>query len=92
MTDRVTLEKDGHWRPATDNAVSLCLASRRWLEAYAVAFRTGHGDAQWLSGTGSPESVVTAKVGSLYSRLDGGAGTTLYVKQSGTGNTGWVAK
>lgn len=44
------------------------------------------------SGTGSPEGVVTAPVGSLYLRSDGGASTTLYVKQSGTGNTGWVAK
>lgn len=46
----------------------------------------------WHRGTGSPENVVAATVGSLYSRLDGGAGTTLYVKESGTGNTGWVAK
>jgi hypothetical protein len=44
------------------------------------------------AGNGSPEGVVTAKVGSLYLRLNGGAGTTLYVKQSGTGNTGWVGK
>lgn len=44
------------------------------------------------TGTGSPEGVVTAKVGSLYLRSDGGASTTLYVKESGTGNTGWVAK
>lgn len=44
------------------------------------------------SGTGTPEGVVTAPVGSLYTRTDGGAGTTLYVKESGTGNTGWVAK
>jgi hypothetical protein len=44
------------------------------------------------SGAGSPESVVTAPVGSLYTRTDGGAGTTLYVKESGTGSTGWVAK
>jgi len=48
--------------------------------------------ALWTSGTGTPEGSVTAVVGSLYTRLDGGAGTTLYVKQSGTGNTGWVAK
>lgn len=48
--------------------------------------------AQVLSGTGTPEGAVTAPVGSLYTRLDGGASTTLYVKQSGTGNTGWVAK
>jgi len=45
-----------------------------------------------LSGVGTPEGAVTAPVGTLYSRLDGGASTTLYVKQSGTGNTGWVAK
>lgn len=43
-------------------------------------------------GTGSPEGVVTALVGSLYLRTDGGASTTLYVKESGTGNTGWVGK
>lgn len=48
--------------------------------------------SQWTSGAGSPETVVTAPVGSLYTRTDGGAGTTLYVKESGTGNTGWIAK
>ena len=46
----------------------------------------------WSSGSGSPESVVTAPVGSLYTRTDGGANTTLYVKESGAGNTGWIAK
>jgi hypothetical protein len=44
------------------------------------------------SGTGSPEGVVTASVGALFTRTDGGAGTTLYVKETGTGNTGWAAK
>lgn len=43
-------------------------------------------------GTGSPEGVVTGSVGSTYRRTDGGAGTSFYVKESGTGNTGWVAK
>lgn len=45
-----------------------------------------------ISGTGSPEGVVTAVVGRLYLRTDGGVGTTLYVKESGSGNTGWAAK
>lgn len=45
-----------------------------------------------LEGTGSPEGVVTARVGSTYHRRDGSAGTSLYVKQSGSGNTGWVGK
>lgn len=44
------------------------------------------------SGTGTPEGAVTAPVGTLFLRTDGGAGTTLYVKESGTGNTGWAAK
>jgi hypothetical protein len=43
-------------------------------------------------GTGSPNTVVTAPVGSIYHRLDGGAATSFYVKESGTGNTGWVGK
>ena len=52
-----------------------------WLDGRAV--RSGEGD---------PEGAVTAPVGTLYTRTDGGAGSTLYVKESGTGNTGWAAK
>lgn len=52
----------------------------------------GAGSATLISGPGTPEGFVTAAIGSLYLRTDGGAGTTLYVKQSGTGNTGWVGK
>lgn len=43
-------------------------------------------------GVGSPEGVITAGIGSVYYRTNGGAATTLYIKESGTGNTGWVAK
>lgn len=43
------------------------------------------------AGTGSPESVVSAPVSSLWLRTDGAAGTTLYTKITGTGNTGWAA-
>jgi hypothetical protein len=45
-----------------------------------------------LTGSGSPNGVVTAPVGTLYTDSAGGASTTLYVKESGSGNTGWVAK
>lgn len=49
--------------------------------------------SNWLiRGTGSPEGVVSAVVGAVYLRSNGGAGTTLYVKESGTGKTGWVGK
>ena len=46
-----------------------------------------------LVGKGSPETVVKAKVGFIYLRLDGGALTSFYVKESGDNTkTGWVAK
>lgn len=43
-------------------------------------------------GAGTPEGVVTAPIGTSFSRTDGGAGTSFYVKESGAGNTGWIAK
>jgi len=43
------------------------------------------------AGTGSPESVVTGAVGSVYLRTDGGSTTSVYFKESGTGNTGWIS-
>lgn len=43
------------------------------------------------TGTGSPETVVTAPVGSIFLRTNGGASTTLYLKETGAGNTGWRA-
>lgn len=41
-------------------------------------------------GTGSPEGAISAGIGSVYRNLTGGSSTTLYIKESGTGNTGWV--
>ncbi len=45
---------------------------------------------EW-AGYGTPESVVTAPIGATYRRLDGGAGTTIYIKESGVSSTGWIA-
>lgn len=50
------------------------------------------GGVTVVSGVGSPEGVVSAPIGSIYTRTDGGAGTTLYIKETGTTVTGWVAK
>lgn len=45
-----------------------------------------------IMGTGTPEGVVNGNIGSTFRRRDGAAGTSFYVKEAGTGNTGWVAK
>jgi|ERR1043165_2667153 hypothetical protein len=87
-----TLKADG----SLDGAGGSPVRSPQFLEdlydaVVALQATIGVTTPTWTSGTGDPETVVTAPVGSLYSRTDGGAGTTLYVKESGASNTGWVA-
>ena len=52
----------------------------------------GYSGQKIFNGSGSPEGAVSANAGSLYLNRDGGANTTLYIKESGAGNTGWIAK
>lgn len=92
--------------PSTTNTKDIGAASLRfkdvWLngEIYStaglrLANTTGgvyYGNQSIKCGPGTPEGVVSAPVGSLWLRTNGGAGSTFYVKESGTGNTGWVAK
>lgn len=75
-----------------DTAFDLGSNNARWTNGYIQRLRPGDGDVFWTSGDGSPEGKVEAPVGSLYTRTDGAPGTTLYVKEAGTNNTGWVAK
>lgn len=72
---------------------SLTVTRGGGAEAYPTGtWLSGAHDANILAGHGTPEGVVTAGIGSLFLRFDGGATTTLYVKTSGSGNTGWTAK
>lgn len=48
------------------------------------------GSASMEAGTGAPEGVLAANQGALYTRTDGGVGSTLYYKTGG-GNTSWNA-
>lgn len=66
-------------------------SARKSLFAAGIQWGTSSGP-QDLFGTGTPEGVIAAPVGSTYRRTDGGAGTSFYVKESGAGNTGWIAK
>lgn len=53
---------------------------------------TFSGNMSITSGTAAPNGSVTANPGSIYLRTAAVADSTLYVKETGTGNTGWVAK
>lgn len=58
----------------------------------ATVTRLDMGGVSWVIGTGDPENNVTANVGSFYSRTDGGAATSFYVKEAGSGSVGWIPK
>jgi hypothetical protein len=92
-------QTEGTWLHGFDHTKAV------YTDTNATTMLAGQGVA-WLIGTtgtptnicrdtagnGSPEGVVTANKGSTYRRFDGGAATCFYVKESGAGNTGWVAK
>ena len=90
--DRLYVYSTGAIGPGVGSAQDLGLSTSRWKDVYLDSISIGSGSVRILSGTGTPEGAITAVVGSLFLRTDGGVSTTLYVKQSGTGNTGWVAK
>lgn len=50
----------------------------------------GAGVGVVLTGSGSPEGVVAAPPGSIYTDITGGIVIAQYTKQTGVGNTGWV--
>lgn len=81
----------GATRPNADGTLALGGSSNRWNGTYTIRvyYTATLFDAY---GAGSPEGSLTASIGSTYRRTDGGAATSFYVKESGTGNTGWTAK
>lgn len=56
-----------------------------------IGFHIGGKQAGIYFHTATPEGAITATVGSVCMNIGGSAGTQMYVKESGTGNTGWVA-
>lgn len=65
------------------------LPSERFAEFIEELTRQANESAT-LSGTGSPEGVVTANPKRLYMDDSGASGSILYIKKTGSGNTGWI--
>jgi len=60
-------------------------------EAGVVVHEDVMTSANVQRGAGSPEGAVVGVVGNIYQRTDGGTDSSLYRKEAGSGNTGWVA-
>lgn len=74
-----------------DASIALSRGGGNW-----VAFERTPSEAASINytpanfvGVGTPEANLTASVGSTAQRVDGVAGLAFYVKETGTGNTGW---
>jgi hypothetical protein len=68
------------------------IADRLYLKTQNDGGNTGWQETI-VAGAGDPNGAVTANIGAVFLRRDGGAGTTFYVKESGSGtNMGWVGK
>lgn len=94
-TARLRLDKAGGWlRPEADNATDLGQSTKTFKDIWLSGqIRWGSNQPLDTFGSGSPEGVVAAPVGSTYRRSDGGTGTSFYVKETGTNtSSGWVAK
>jgi hypothetical protein len=55
-----------------------------------IGFNAGTFGPNLFTGVGTPEGAVTARVSSMYLRADGGQASSVYYKDNGTGNTGWL--
>ena len=56
----------------------------------AISVAGSQAGNAYFVGTGTPQGVVVAGIGTLYVQTDGAAGTSLWVKEAGTGATGWT--
>lgn len=90
VTPRWGMHANGNLIPYTTATLNLGTITNKWEQVHANKWVFA-SNIYNSTGKGSPEGVVGAGVGSLYHRLDGTAGAVLYVKESGTGNTGWRA-
>lgn len=85
---RMILDTSGRMLPGGNATQELGSASRYWSNLYAT--RATIGGTSYTTGTGFPNGVVSAPVGSIYIDTNVTGGTISWSKASGTGSTGWV--
>lgn len=98
VTDTLALRPRGTGASSTNDPLVLRKYGEsfdRFLMDESGRIKRGLGAAApavvFYIGSGTPEGNITADPGSVYQRTDGGVGSSLYMKESGTGNTGWFA-
>lgn len=83
----------GNFGPADskDNELNIGSSGARVAMTFSRLLRPGAGNVTWTSGSGSPNGVVPALKGSMYTQEDATDGNSgLWFKASGTGSSGWI--
>ncbi|EPQ4686369.1 hypothetical protein LXC81_002644 [Citrobacter freundii] len=91
--DGIALSRDDTYRLGS----SAASFTEAWAKTFRTTLSTGSGGPGpgIYSGEGSPEGIVSAVTGSKYYRTGPIANATLareWIKDSGNGNTGWIAR
>lgn len=76
--DTITINPGGSYNSSGSSLISEILLGNNLLKI--------------ISGSGDPNTVVSAPMGSIYLNIAGGANTSIWIKESGSGNTGWISK
>lgn len=75
------------------NNVKIAEITRATGIAWFKELRLGSASGpRLLTGAGPPEGATAGSPGDLYLNTSGGASQTLWIKESGSGNTGWASK
>lgn len=91
---KLQLSSAGNLTPLVTGTYNLGSSTLTFAAGFFNQIRVGVAAASQVSiatGSASPEGVLTSLPGSIYMQLNGTTGK-LWVKETGSGNTGWVAK
>lgn len=79
--------------PEVDNTLTLGASTSRWMEIFAAKFSGYDGTRSIRWTNGNPNGTLNGTPGDMVLNIAGGAGATMWVKETGIGtNTGWVGK
>lgn len=84
------LESTGTIQIGINNSVDLAITVDHDVQIENDIIYDATNSIRAIKGTGSPEGAVNGGAGSTYRQTDGSAGTIQWIKETGTGNTGWV--
>lgn len=87
--DGVVQDPAGYAINSSSSPITIVMSQPIAIGSTMVVVELANTIAGWYAGSGNPNGVLVAPIGSIYVNTLGGQGQTFWVKEVGTGNTGW---